>query len=97
MQKVLSTYLFVSRKLTSELLAQICEHGFSALEVFCSRGHFDYASKQEIAGLKSALEANQMTLQSLHAPTSRDLSATRESGTPLSKLNACGGLRRWMN
>jgi sugar phosphate isomerase/epimerase len=84
MQKVLSTYLFVSRKLTTELVAQINEAGFTALEVFCSRGHFDYASKQEIAALKSALEANQMTLQSLHAPTSRDLSATRESGTPLS-------------
>jgi sugar phosphate isomerase/epimerase len=84
MQKILSTYLFVSRKLTHDLLAQINEHGFSALEVFCSRAHFDYGSKQEIQALKSALEANRMTLSSLHAPTSRDLSATRESGTPLS-------------
>jgi sugar phosphate isomerase/epimerase len=84
MQKVLSTYLFVSRKLTPELLAQICEHGFEAVEVFCSRAHFDYGSKQEIQALKSALEANRMTLSSLHAPTSRDQSAMRESGTPLS-------------
>ena len=84
MQKILSTYLFVSRKLTHELLAQISEHGFSGLEVFCSRAHFDYGSKQEIQTLKSALEANRMTLSSLHAPTSKDLSATRESGTPLS-------------
>jgi sugar phosphate isomerase/epimerase len=84
MQKVLSTYLFVSHKLTPELLAQIAENGFSALEVFCSRAHFDYGSKQEIRALASALEANRMTLNSLHAPTSRDLSATRESGTPLS-------------
>ena len=84
MQKILSTYLFVSRKLTHELLAQISEHGFSGLEVFCSRAHFDYGSKQEIQALKSALEANRMTLSSLHAPTSKDLSATRESGTPLS-------------
>jgi sugar phosphate isomerase/epimerase len=84
MQKILSTYLFVSRKLTHDLLAQIKEHGFSALEVFCSRAHFDYGSKQEIQALKSALEANRMTLSSLHAPTSKDLSATRESGTPLS-------------
>jgi sugar phosphate isomerase/epimerase len=73
MQKVLSTYLFVSRKLTPELLTQIAENGFLALEVFCSRGHFDYGSKAEIRALSS-----------LHAPTSRDLSATRESGTPLS-------------
>jgi sugar phosphate isomerase/epimerase len=84
MQKVLSTYLFVSRKLTPELLIQIREHGFDAVEVFCSRAHFDYGSKQEIQALKSALETNRMTLSSLHAPTSRDLSATRESGTPLS-------------
>ena len=84
MQKILSTYLFVSRKLTSELLAQIREHGFVAVEVFCSRSHFDYGSKQEIQALRSALEANQMTLSSLHAPTSRDMSPTRESGTPLS-------------
>src|SRR5246500_5923316 len=84
MQKILSTYLFVSRKLNADLLAQINEHGFSALEVFCSRAHFDYGSKQEIQALASALEANRMTLSSLHAPTSRDLSATRESGTPLS-------------
>jgi len=84
MQKILSTYLFVSRKLTSELLAQICEHGFAGVEVFCSRWHFDYGSKQEIQTLKSALEANRITLSSLHAPTSRDMSATRESGTPLS-------------
>ncbi len=84
MQKILSTYLFVSRKLTSELLAQICDHGFAGVEVFCSRWHFDYGSKQEIQTLKSALEANRMTLSSLHAPTSRDMSATRESGTPLS-------------
>jgi sugar phosphate isomerase/epimerase len=84
MQKILSTYLFVSRKLTQELLAQISEHGFSGLEVFCSRAHFDYGSKQEIQALKSALEANRLTLGSLHAPTSKDMSATRESGTPLS-------------
>ena len=84
MQKILSTYLFVSRQLTHDLLAQISEHGFPALEIFCSRAHFDYGSKQEIQTLKSALEANRMTLHSLHAPTSKDLSATRESGTPLS-------------
>jgi sugar phosphate isomerase/epimerase len=84
MQKVLSTYLFISRKLNAELLAQIAEHDFSALEVFCSRSHFDYAAKTEIQELASALEANRLTLNSLHAPTSKDSSTTRESGQPLS-------------
>jgi sugar phosphate isomerase/epimerase len=84
MQKVLSTYLFISRKLTPELIGQIREGGFSALEIFCSRAHFDYATKQEVRALAGLLEANQMKLDSLHAPTSKDSSATRESGQPLS-------------
>ena len=84
MQKILSTYLFVSRKLNADLLAQINQHGFSALEIFCSRAHFDYSSKQEIQALKEVLEAHRMALISLHAPTSKDTSATRESGIPLS-------------
>ena len=84
MQRVLSTYLFISRKLTPELLAQISQAGFSALEIFCSRAHFDYASRQDVQALAFALEANHLSLNSLHAPTTKDASATRESGAPLS-------------
>jgi sugar phosphate isomerase/epimerase len=84
MQKVLSTYLFISRKLTPELIGQIHEGGFTALEIFCSRAHFDYASKQEVRALAALLDGKQMKLSSLHAPTSKDSSATRESGQPLS-------------
>jgi sugar phosphate isomerase/epimerase len=84
MQKVLSTYLFISRKLTPELIGQIRDGGFNELEIFCSRAHFDYASRQEVRALAGLLEAKQMKLNSLHAPTSKDSSATRESGQPLS-------------
>jgi sugar phosphate isomerase/epimerase len=84
MQRILSTYLLISKKLTPELLGQIADAGFSAIEVFCSRAHFDYGSRQEIRALANALEARRLSLASLHAPTSRDMSATRESGIPLS-------------
>jgi sugar phosphate isomerase/epimerase len=84
MQRILSTYIFVSRKLTSELLGQIADAGFAELEIFLSRAHFDYGSKQDIRAMASALEANKLKLGSVHAPTSRDMSATRESGIPLS-------------
>jgi sugar phosphate isomerase/epimerase len=84
MQKLLSTYLFVSRKLTPDLLGQIAAAGFEGVEVFCSRGHFDYTSKAEIQAMASALSAHRLALASIHAPTSRDLSPTREGGTPLS-------------
>jgi sugar phosphate isomerase/epimerase len=84
MQRLLSTYLFISKKLTAEILAQIAEAGFQGLEIFCTRSHFEYTVKQEIRAMASALEAHRLQLVSLHAPTSRDLSAMRESGTPLS-------------
>jgi sugar phosphate isomerase/epimerase len=83
-QRLLSTYLFVSRKLTRELLGQIAGAGFSGVEIFCSRAHFDYTSKAEAQAMAVILSDLRLTLTSLHAPTSRDLSATRESGQPLS-------------
>jgi sugar phosphate isomerase/epimerase len=84
MQRLLSTYLFVSRKLTPELLGQVAGAGFEGLEIFCTRSHFEYSVKSEIQAMASALEQHHLQLVSLHAPTSRDLSAMRESGTPLS-------------
>jgi sugar phosphate isomerase/epimerase len=84
MQRLLSSYTFISRKLTRELLGQIAAAGFQALEIFCSRSHFDYNSKAEVQEIGRALSDHRLTLVSLHAPTSRDHSATRESGQPLS-------------
>jgi sugar phosphate isomerase/epimerase len=76
--------LFVSRKLTPELLGQISGAKFQGVEIFCSRSHFEYAAKTEVRAMAGALEAHKLQLVSLHGPTSRDMSATRESGTPLS-------------
>jgi sugar phosphate isomerase/epimerase len=84
MQRLLSTYLFVSRKLTREVLGQISAAGFQGVEIFCSRSHFDYANKAEVREMAMALSDHRLSLSSLHAPTSRDLSATREGGQPLS-------------
>ena len=84
MQRLLSTYLFVSRKLTPELLGQIAGAGFEGVEIFCTRSHFEYSSNTEVRAMAGALEANRLRLVSLHAPTSRDVSAMRESGMPLS-------------
>jgi sugar phosphate isomerase/epimerase len=84
MQRLLSTYLFVSRKLTPELLGQIAGAGFDGVEIFCTRSHFEYSMKSEIRAMAGALEAHKLQLVSLHAPTTRDISAMRESGMPLS-------------
>ena len=84
MRRLLSTYMFVSRKLTPEFLGQIADAAFSGLEIFSARSHFDYTSKQEVQAMADALSKHGLSLVSLHAPTSRDLSPTREGGAPLS-------------
>lgn len=84
MQRILSTYLFVSKKLTPELLAQVHHSGFQAVEIFATRSHFDYATMAEVRTVTQALADNRLQLNSLHAPTSRDLSINREGGSPLS-------------
>jgi sugar phosphate isomerase/epimerase len=84
MNRILSTYLLVSKKLNRELLAQIHTTGFQAVEIFASRSHFDYATKDEVRSIAQALADNHLTLASLHAPTSRDLNVNREGGSPLS-------------
>jgi sugar phosphate isomerase/epimerase len=84
MERLFSTYLFVSRKLTRDLISQIGDAGFHGVEIFCSRSHFDYTNRAEIQNVAGALADAKLKLTSLHAPTSRDLSATREGSQPLS-------------
>lgn len=84
MQRVLSTYLLVTKKLTGELLAQIHGAGFDAVEIFAARSHFDYASREEIRSIALALSDNHLVLNSLHAPNNRDVTINREGGSPLS-------------
>ncbi len=84
MQRVLSTYLFVNRKLTSALVSEAARSGASSIELFCSRGHFDYRSGDDAHELASWLAGNNMTLHSIHSPTNRDFQLSRESGAPLS-------------
>ncbi len=84
MQRILSTYLLVSKKLTPEMLGQISMAQFEAVEIFATRSHFDYATKAEVRTIALALSEHQLRLNSLHAPTNRDLDVNREGGSPLS-------------
>ncbi len=83
-ERVLSTYLFVNRKLTSALVGEAARTGVSAIELFCSRGHFDYRSAEDAHELASWLAGNNLALHSIHSPTTRDFHLSRESGAPLS-------------
>ncbi len=80
----LSTYLFVGHPLKLALLEEIVRAGFSELEIFCVRSHFDYRDAETVRTLADWFADHNLTLHALHAPTSREISASREGSAPLS-------------
>jgi len=64
----ISTHLFHESRLTREHLVHIAAHGFEAVEVFCTRSHFDYSDEQTIAQLADWLSDTRLELHSVHAP-----------------------------
>jgi sugar phosphate isomerase/epimerase len=64
----ISTHLFHESRLTRDHLVHIAAHGFEAVEVFCTRSHFDYHDERAIAQLGEWLGDTRLELHSLHAP-----------------------------
>jgi sugar phosphate isomerase/epimerase len=94
MQRILSTYLFIHRKLTPELLGEIARSGVNAIELFCSRYHFNYQSSEAAIEMGSVLRDSNLSLHSFHAPTERDSGPARHSGVPLSISDPDRGRRQ---
>jgi sugar phosphate isomerase/epimerase len=63
-----STHLYHEQRLQQAHLAEIAAHGFSAVEVFATRTHFDYHELTAVDSLASWLAAAKLTLRSVHAP-----------------------------
>src|ERR1700676_1845337 len=84
MVRTLSTYVFLRRKLTPALLTDIARYSVTAVEIFCSRAHFNYQSADVVREIGGALRDHNLTLHALHAPSERDFNLTHESSTPLS-------------
>jgi len=88
MTRILSTYLFVKRKLTPALVGEIAGSGVNAVELFCARPHFDYRSADVVKELASALRDHNLAVHAVHAPAERDFGSSRDSSVPLSICDA---------
>jgi sugar phosphate isomerase/epimerase len=102
MQRILSTYRFVNQVLSTTVLSEIAQAGFTGVEIFCSPQHFRYRDAQSITEIGNALGERRLTLHAVHSPTERDLSPGRESGVAISisdperirRLDAVGEIKR---
>jgi sugar phosphate isomerase/epimerase len=84
MQRILSSYRYISQPFTPVLLGDIARAGIDRIEVFCAPVHFGYRSPQSVREFADALNQFRIQLHSLHSPTERDLAPGRESGVPIS-------------
>ncbi len=64
-------------RLNRDHLVEISAHGFDAVEVFATTGHFDYHDKAAAASLGEWLADAGLTLSSLHGPIAASYSGGR--------------------
>jgi sugar phosphate isomerase/epimerase len=77
----ISTHLFHESRLTREHLADIAGHGFEAVEVFATRGHFDYHDPRAAAELAEWMADLRLSFHSMHAPIVEALRAGKWVGS----------------
>jgi sugar phosphate isomerase/epimerase len=84
MQHVLSTYLFSQEPLGPDPLAAAARAGFASIEIFSTPGHVNYRSPEYVHELARWLEANHLTLHSVHSPMDRAGRRGRDGAAPIS-------------
>jgi sugar phosphate isomerase/epimerase len=80
----ISTHLYHHQRLSLEHLAQIASHGFSAVEVFATRSHFDYHDSAAIDQLADWLKETGLSLHGIHAPITDRLAPPDQWGQVIS-------------
>lgn len=72
MQRLISSHLAVGHRLTTSWLGKVERAGFSAVEIFCARQHFDYRDSLQVTDLGHWFRDSELKLHSLHAPMFTD-------------------------
>jgi sugar phosphate isomerase/epimerase len=85
MLPVLSTHLFLNRRLHPGLLELAVRSGAQAVEIFAARQHFDYTSREHVAELANWFRGNPLEPFSMHAPLFPDREMGR-AGAPACNL-----------
>lgn len=88
MQRAMSTYVFIERRLHPGLLDECARGGAQAIEVFAARGHFDYTDKAQVREVANWFRANGVDFHSMHSPMYMTNDRSRGSEPPLNIVDA---------
>ena len=81
MLRVLSTHMFLTKRLHPGVLEHAAQAGVQAVEIFAARQHFDYTSREHVAELATWFRSNSLAPFSMHAPLFPDREMGR-AGAP---------------
>jgi sugar phosphate isomerase/epimerase len=81
MIRAISTYVHVRERLHPGILDGLVRSGAQAIEIFGTRGHFDYTSPQHVRELASWFNSNKVEFHSLHSPMYSDSDWDRRSSS----------------
>lgn len=68
MQRAMSSYVYIKKRLHPGLLDTFKRGGAQAVEIFAARGHFNYHDKEHIKELHDWFKTEGVELHSLHSP-----------------------------
>ena len=80
----ISTHLYHDQRLSREHLTEIAAHGFTAVEVFATRSHFDYHDPSAITRLAGWLTETGLALHGIHAPIAQSMGGGDQWGDAIS-------------
>ena len=84
MLRAVSTYIYVKERLHPGLLDDLVKSGAQAIEIFAARQHFDYANRrQHVREIADWFKANNIPLNSVHAPLFSDYEWGRTGSPPI--------------
>ena len=72
MMRAASTYVYLNERLHPGLLDALVRGGVQAIEIYCARQHFDYASRQQILEISGFFKSNEVSLHALRGPKFTD-------------------------
>lgn len=84
MIRAMSTYVYVKERLHPGLLDGLARAGAQAIEIFGSRGHFDYANrKSQVKEMADWFRTSGVPLNSVHSPMYSDYEWGRSGAPPV--------------
>lgn len=83
MVRAISSYIYVKDRLHPGMLDSLKHAGAEALEIFGSRGHFDYTDRQHVREIGSWFQSSGTTFNSIHSPLFSDGDWGRSGSPPV--------------